>query len=128
MAFLIPEGLRSRKDVPESIRRVAGALQTALDDDVTVWFEPLFDPMKERPHLVVLEPRIGVVVIEVLKGESKSTLLGALRGRLCIELHGARRKPMFRDQLLLEQRRPVVDEAARLCGGGSIQRLVLCGK
>ena len=88
MAFLIPEGLRSRKDVPESIRRVAGALQTALDDDVTVWFEPLFDPMKERPHLVVLEPRIGVVVIEVLKGESKSTLLGALRGRLCIELDG----------------------------------------
>lgn len=103
MAFLIPEGLRSRKDVPESIRRVAGALQTALDDDVTVWFEPLFDPMKERPHLVVLEPRIGVVVIEVLKGESKSTLLGALRGRLCIELDGTEEEvdsPLLRAETL----------------------------
>ena len=81
MAFLIPEGLRSRKDVPESIRRVAGALQTALDDDVTVWFEPLFHPIKERPHPVVLEPRRGVGVVEVLRGESQAPLRGARRGR-----------------------------------------------
>src|SRR5690606_36097785 len=57
-------------------------------DDVTVWFEPLFDPSNERPHLVVLDPRIGVVVLEVLKGKQGS-VLGALRGRLRVEVDGS---------------------------------------
>lgn len=51
---------------------------------------------------MVLEPRIGVVVIEVLS-ESKSTLLGALRGRLCIELDGTEEEvdsPLLRAETL----------------------------
>jgi hypothetical protein len=70
VAFLIPDNLASRKDVPEAIRRVARALAVAADDDVIVWYEPLFDPSGRHPHLVVLEPRLGVVVLEVLKAEA----------------------------------------------------------
>ncbi len=87
MAFLVPDNLGSRKDVSDSIRRVAKAFQTGLDDDVTVWFEPLFDPTNEHPHLVVLDPRVGVIVLEVLKGRQGS-LLGALRGRIRLEIDG----------------------------------------
>ena len=70
VAYLIPDNLSSRKDVSEPIRRVARAFAVACDDDVTVWYEPLFDPGGRHPHLVVLEPRIGVVVLEVLKGRA----------------------------------------------------------
>jgi hypothetical protein len=68
MAYLIPDNLASRKDVPEPIRRVARAFAVGCEDDVTVWYEPLFDPAGRHPHLVVLEPRVGVVVLEVLSG------------------------------------------------------------
>lgn len=88
MAYLIPDNLRSRKDVPEQIRRVASALASGLDEDVTVWYEPLFDPAGERPHLVVLEPRIGVVVIEVLAVDEKRKLLGGVKGKLRLEING----------------------------------------
>jgi hypothetical protein len=68
VAHLVPDNLSSRKDVPEPIRRVARAFAVAADDDVIVWYEPLFDPTGRHPHLVVLEPRVGVVVLEVLSG------------------------------------------------------------
>lgn len=88
MALLIPDSLRSRKDVPDAVRRMAGALGTALDDDVTVWYEPLFDHEGSRPDLVVLDPRSGVVVIEVLKGTGRSKLLGAVGGEIRMESDG----------------------------------------
>jgi hypothetical protein len=69
LAFLIPDNLGSRKDVPEAVRRVARAFQAALEDDATVWYEPLFDPAGQHPHLVVLEPRIGIVVLDVVRGK-----------------------------------------------------------
>jgi hypothetical protein len=68
VAHLVPDNLSSRKDVPEPIRRVARAFAVAADDDVIVWYEPLFDPTGRHPHLVVLEPRVGVVALEVLSG------------------------------------------------------------
>jgi len=92
MAFLIPDNLKSRKDVSDAIRRVARAFAIALDEDVTVWYEPLFDPDGELPHLVVLDPRLGIVVLEVLKGRDKANLLGAVRGRLRIEIDGEERE------------------------------------
>lgn len=87
MAFLVPDNLGSRKDVADSIRRVAKAFQTGIDDVGTVWYEPLFDTSGELPHLVVLEPSVGVVVLEVLKGKQGS-VLGAFRGRLRLEIDG----------------------------------------
>ena len=117
MAFLIPDNLRSRKDVSEPIRRVAAAFQVALDEDVTVWYEPLFDPTGERPHLVILEPRIGIVVLEVLKGKNKGKLLGALRGKLRVEIDGEEREvddPLQRASALAETLRDAVATAPGL--------------
>lgn len=88
LAYLIPDNLRSRKDVPEAIRRVASALSSGLDEDVTVWFEPLFDPGGGRPHFVVLDPRIGVIVLQVLSIDEGRTLLGSVRGKLRVDAAG----------------------------------------
>lgn len=81
MAFLIPDNIKSRKDVPSAIQRVAKALEIALDDTATLWFEPLFDPSKQKPHYVLLLPDRGVVVMEVLEAKS-SGILGSVRGKL----------------------------------------------
>jgi AAA domain/UvrD-like helicase C-terminal domain len=83
MAFLIPENLRSRADVPSAVRRVAVALKNGLDDDVIVWFEPLFDNTGSKPHFVVLMPDNGIAVVEVLEVRPNK-LLGSVRGRLRI--------------------------------------------
>lgn len=87
MAFLIPDNIRSRQDTPAAIRRVAGAFQTALDDDVHVWFEPLYDPAGDKPHFVLLIPSRGVVVLEVLDATA-TTILGVFRGRVRINRDG----------------------------------------
>ncbi len=84
MAVLIPENLRSNKKVPEPIRHAAGALHMGLDDDVTIWYEPLFDLHNQRPHLVVLEPRVGLVMVEVVTFD----VLGGLRGKLHLNVDG----------------------------------------
>ena len=88
MALLIPDSLRSNRVFPATVRRVAGALGTSLDNDVTVWYEPMFDRTDTRPDLVVLDPRYGVVVIELLKGADKSQLLGVVNGELRIASDG----------------------------------------
>jgi len=75
MAFLIPENLSSRRDVPTAASRLAKALREALDDDATVWFEPLFGAGQERPDLVALVPDTGILILEILGAKS-----GALRG------------------------------------------------
>ena len=43
MAFLIPDNLRTRSDVPAGVNRTARVLQDTLDDASTAWYEPLFD-------------------------------------------------------------------------------------
>lgn len=87
MAFLVPDNLGSRKDVPEAARRVARAFQTGLEEDSTVWFEPLFDAENQRPHFVVLVPQYGVVVLEVVKGKPGS-VLGAIEGTIRVDVEG----------------------------------------
>lgn len=75
MAFLIPENLSTRADVPPAAGRLAKALREALDDDATVWYEPLFGAGQDRPDLVALVPDSGVLVLQVLGAK-----MGALRG------------------------------------------------
>lgn len=87
MAFLIPESLRSHADASASVRRVAAGLKNALDDDVIVWFEPLFDPTKQKPHFLVLMPDNGIAVLEVMDVKANK-LLGAIRGKLRLERDG----------------------------------------
>jgi hypothetical protein len=87
MAFLIPENLRSRRDVSAAVQRVGAALKNGLDDDAIAWFEPLFDPSGQRPHFVVLLPDNGIAVMEVLDIRA-NRLLGTIRGQLRIERDG----------------------------------------
>jgi len=88
VAVLIPESLRNRKGIPETVKQVASALITALEDNVTVWYEPEFDETGTRPDFVVLDPHYGVLVIEVLKGTGKSTVLGGINGELRVSVDG----------------------------------------
>jgi hypothetical protein len=83
MAFLIPDNLKTRSGVPEAIKRVARAFEVGLDESAVVWYEPLYDPSGDKPHLVVLIPDRGIVVLEALEVKTGG-LLGALRGRIRI--------------------------------------------
>ncbi len=81
MAFLQPENIPSRNDLPLRLQAVAKALKNLLPDDVTVWLERTgddtaslrrdFDPEAARrpapttePYLVVLDPEAGIAVME----------------------------------------------------------------
>lgn len=88
MAFLVPDNAKSRQDMPAAHRRTMGAFEIGLDERTTVWYEPLFDPSGEKPHIVVLLPDMGIVVLEVLDVSSGGGLLGGIRGKLRIERDG----------------------------------------
>lgn len=86
-ALLMPGNLKSCEDVPAAIRRTVRALEEALDGSCTVWYEPLFDPKGEKPHLAVLLPHYGIAVLEVLD-VTKKKLLGILPFGLRIQVVG----------------------------------------
>lgn len=106
MAFLIPENLRTRRDVAPGVNRLARALQEALPDSTTVWYEPLFDASGERPDIVVLVPDAGVLVFEVVESKANA-VRGTQGGRLLVERDGTsqeldhplRRAEAFADDL-----------------------------
>lgn len=80
MAFLIPDNLKSRNDVPAMIRRTVSAFQVGLDDSVVAWYEPLYDRSGEKPHLVVMLPDRGIAVLEVV--DAKTTkFMGVFKGK-----------------------------------------------
>ena len=116
MAFLIPENLRTRKDVPPGVSRLARVLQDALDDAATVWYEPLFDGSDERPDVVVLVPDVGVLVLEVL--EAKSGMIQGVSGdRLLVASSSGTRlvvDPLARAQRFAETLRDRLASEPRL--------------
>lgn len=61
MAFLLPENLASRSDVPSRLRGVARAFRDFAPDDVTVW---LRETQAGLPYLVALDPTCGILVID----------------------------------------------------------------
>lgn len=69
MAFLIPDNLKSRSDVPPEVRNVARALELGLDDDAVVWFEPA-SGQGENVDLIVLLPDHGVAVLQVVGNDT----------------------------------------------------------
>jgi len=87
MAFLIPDNIKSRKDVPAPIQRVAKSLEIALDEKSTLWYEPVFDPSNQKPHFVLLIPDRGIVVLEVFESKA-SAILGVLRGNIRLTRDG----------------------------------------
>lgn len=82
MAFLQPENIPSRNDVPQHLQQVARAFRDFLPDEVTVWLERTGDgdgaalsrefdqgdrPTgndSSEPYLVVLDPAAGIAVLE----------------------------------------------------------------
>jgi len=60
MAFLIPENIPSRNDVPERLQIVARAFRDFGADEITVWLEGEGD----EPYLLVLDPSRGVLLID----------------------------------------------------------------
>lgn len=87
MAFLIPENLRTRNDVPPGVAMTARVLRETLDDSATVWYEPLFDGSGERPDLVVLVPDVGILVLEVV--ESKAGMVAGVHDGKVVLRRGA---------------------------------------
>ncbi len=118
MAFLIPDNLKSRSDVTAGIRRTASAFQVGLDEDVTVWYEPLYDPSGRKPHLVILFPDRGIVVLEALEVKSGG-ILGSLRGKIRMERDGQeveRENPLERAKRLSVILRDRIQAEERLLG------------
>jgi UvrD-like helicase family protein/AAA domain-containing protein len=118
MAFLIPDNLKSRPDVPNRVRTVARALQMGLDEDVVVWYEPLYDPAGQRPDLVVLLPDSGIAVLQVLGGTGQQ-VLGFLRGRLRVVSEGREIEmdnPLERAEHFAEVLRQRIQAEPRLYG------------
>ncbi len=62
-AFLIPENLPSRGDVPSALQNVARHLRDHLDEEITVWLEGEGDG---DPYLVILDPQAGVLVLDAV--------------------------------------------------------------
>ena len=87
MAWLIPENLRRRKDLPGAVKLCADAFSSALGDEVTVWYEPPFDPTGERPDFILLVPQYGVIVLSAVM-QMKEEIIGIFRGRLHIVVDG----------------------------------------
>ena len=67
MAFLLPENLASRSDVPQAIRDMAAALRDHTDDSVTVWL----DEVQGAPYLIVFDPASGVFLVHVVEGGAR---------------------------------------------------------
>ena len=88
MAYLIPENARTSTSIPSHHRRVASALLSGFEDEVTAWYEPPFDPDGTRPHFIVVDPSSGVVLISVAEMARGDKLLGAWDGKLRVERDG----------------------------------------
>ncbi len=83
MAFLIPQNIPSRNDLPARLQTVARALRDFLPEEVTVWlertgtgdrvtlasefeidFDQVSSPTDQDPYLVVFDPASGIAVLE----------------------------------------------------------------
>ncbi len=62
-AFLIPENIPTRDDLPSALRGMAQALRDLLPEDVTVWLE---DRDGQAPFLLILDPSCGVLALDVM--------------------------------------------------------------
>jgi hypothetical protein len=116
MAFLIPDNLRTRSDVPAGVNRTARVLQDTLDDASTAWYEPLFDVGGERPDLVVMVPDVGVLVLEVLE-EKPGAVRGVQDGKLTITKASAERlvdDPLVRARAFADALRAAICETPHL--------------
>lgn len=79
MAFLIPENIASRSDIPPALQNVAAALRDRLPEDVTVWLD--HEVEDDDPYLTVLDPSVGIALIYAPKITARDTSGGLFRRR-----------------------------------------------
>ena len=78
MAFLIPENIASRSDIPATLQSVARAMRDDLPEDVTVWLD---HEDEDEPYLTVLDPSIGIALVYAPKISARDTSGGLFRKR-----------------------------------------------
>ena len=67
MAYLIPNNLGSRSDVPAAVQQLATAFRELTDDDVTV----VWDVDQPDGAIEVIDPHAGVLIIDVVEGGAR---------------------------------------------------------
>jgi hypothetical protein len=80
VAFLIPENIASRSDIPAALQGVARAFRDFLPDDVTVWLDE-HDGPRDEPYLTVLDPSAGIALVHAPKITARDASAGIFRKR-----------------------------------------------
>ncbi len=118
MAFLVPDDLRSRKTVPQAVRRLAEAFMIGLDETATVWYEPPYDPSGQKPDFVLLVPDRGIVVLEAMAVRD-AEMLGVFRSLIRLAEDGREievANPLARAELLCSSLGQAIRSESRLKG------------
>ncbi len=84
MAFLIPDNLKSKKDSPNYLKRIATALQHGLDDSVQIWLKPIYHSSNGNTFFIVLIPNRGIAVLNILETKGMK-ILGLVRNKLRLD-------------------------------------------
>jgi len=71
MAKLFPV-LSSIKGMTSGERRFASRLETHLEDDYLCWYDVPVGPVRAHPDFIILNPRRGILVLEVKDWKSGS--------------------------------------------------------
>jgi len=118
LAFLVPDDLRTRKTVPQAVRRLAEAFMIGLDETATVWYEPPYDPSGQKPDFVLLVPDRGIVVIEAMAVRD-AEMLGVFRSLIRLAEDGRELEvanPLARAELLCSSLGQAIKTERRLKG------------
>lgn len=83
MAFLLPENIPTRSDLPERLQSVARDLRDLLPDDAVVWLEGL----DQDRYLLLLDPSSGVYVVDCPSVKSRRAV--GLLGKREVEVSAA---------------------------------------
>ena len=100
MAYLIPDNLGSRSDVPAGIQQVAKAFREFTGEDVTV----LWDPVAPEDSLEIIDPRAGVLILDIVTGGARA-LPSAGRGGLARWFKSDGDEPDLREALTSQAQR-----------------------
>ncbi len=64
MAYLLPENIPTRNDIPNPLNLLGGQLRDLLPDEVTVWLKNAEGDSREDRYLLVLDPACGILLLD----------------------------------------------------------------
>lgn len=115
MAFLIPDNLASKPEVPAAVQNVARAFKQLTGDDVTVVHD-----VATPDVLDVIDPRVGVLRLAVLAGGSRGmtrkTMLGGTKPSVELEDLEQRANADVRDLLARLRQSPHLSRQVPVVG------------